>query len=266
MKRSSVAADLKRNVTPIRPAQARPWILTRSPLSELTAGALSRLGYAWALFWMRFAGLSSVGRAMTRLATWFFPPYKERIFLAHLYPHGYIAPSARFHHDDLHIGPNVFVGDRAVIFAATGGGAVELGERVDLHQDVVIETGDGGSLTIGARSRVQAGCQLIAYKAGIRIGVDVGIAQRCMLFSHNHGAALGTAVSQQPLETKGPIVIGDHAWLGAGVIVLSGVRIGKGAVIGAGAVVTRDVPDDAIAVGVPARVVRMRGDATVASV
>ena len=55
-------------------------------------------------------------------------------------------------------------------------------------------------------------------------------------------------------------MIEDDAWLGVGVIVLSGVRIGKGAVIGAGAVVSRDVPDGAIAMGVPARVVKMRAE------
>jgi acetyltransferase-like isoleucine patch superfamily enzyme len=61
------------------------------------------------------------------------------------------------------------------------------------------------------------------------------------------------------LQTKGDIVIEDDAWLGVGVVVLDGVRIGKGAVIGAGSVVTRDIPDNAIAVGVPASVVKMRG-------
>ena len=48
--------------------------------------------------------------------------------------------------------------------------------------------------------------------------------------------------------------------MGTGVIVLGGVRIGKGAVIGAGAVVTKNIPDGAIAFGVPARVVRMRSE------
>jgi acetyltransferase-like isoleucine patch superfamily enzyme len=55
-------------------------------------------------------------------------------------------------------------------------------------------------------------------------------------------------------------VIGDHAWLGFGVVVLDGVRIGHGAVIGANAVVTSDIPDGAVAAGNPARVVKMRDD------
>ena len=58
--------------------------------------------------------------------------------------------------------------------------------------------------------------------------------------------------------SKGPIIIEDEVWLGYGVMVLSGVRIGRGAVVGAGSVVTKDVPAGAIAVGVPACVMRMR--------
>ena len=60
--------------------------------------------------------------------------------------------------------------------------------------------------------------------------------------------------------SRGGIHISDDAWIGVGVIVLDGVRIGKGAVIGAGSVVTRDVPDNTIVAGVPAKVIRMRND------
>ena len=66
----------------------------------------------------------------------------------------------------------------------------------------------------------------------------------------------------QPLTTRGDIKVDNDAWLGFGVIVLSGVRIGEGAIIGAGSVVTRSIPDGAIAMGVPARVVKMRSDFT----
>ena len=71
----------------------------------------------------------------------------------------------------------------------------------------------------------------------------------------------GPTDHQQPLATKGPIIIEDEVWLGFGVIILSGVRIGKGAIVGTGSVLTKDVPSGAIAVGVPAHVVRMRAEA-----
>ena len=93
-----------------------------------------------------------------------------------------------------------------------------------------------------------------------RIGCDVGLAQNCAIYSYDHGVKPNIPISQQPLESKGPVVIGDHVWLGTGVIVLSGVHIGAGAVIASGAVVTRDIADGAIAAGVPARVVKMRKD------
>jgi len=67
-------------------------------------------------------------------------------------------------------------------------------------------------------------------------------------------------IFEQPLTTKGDIRIEDGVWLGYGVIVLSVVHIGKGAVVGAGSVVTRSIPDGAVAVGMPARVIKMRSD------
>jgi len=63
---------------------------------------------------------------------------------------------------------------------------------------------------------------------------------------------------KQPQRKRG-IMIDDDAWLGFCAIVLDGVRIGQGAVVGAGAV-THDVPDGAIVVGAPARVVNMRSN------
>jgi acetyltransferase-like isoleucine patch superfamily enzyme len=94
------------------------------------------------------------------------------------------------------------------------------------------------------------------------IGCGVQIAPNCAFYSYDHSFAPDKLISEQPLKTKGGIIIDDDAWLGFGVIVLDGVRIGKGAVIGAGSVMTQDVPDGAIAVGVPARIVKMRSDLT----
>jgi acetyltransferase-like isoleucine patch superfamily enzyme len=62
----------------------------------------------------------------------------------------------------------------------------------------------------------------------------------------------------QGVYSTGPVILGEDVWLGAGVIILGGIRIGKGSIIGAGSVVTRDIPEYSIAVGVPARVVKVR--------
>jgi len=65
-------------------------------------------------------------------------------------------------------------------------------------------------------------------------------------------------------HTGAPIRVGDNVWIGAGALLLPGVTVGDRSVIGAGSVVTRDVPPDVVAAGVPARVVRARaadGDA-----
>ncbi len=137
---------------------------------------------------------------------------------------------------------------------------MDLGDRVRLQEETHVLTGEGGSFCVGADTRIHRGCQIEAYKAPIQIGCRVEIAARCAFFSFDHGMDPELPIAQQPLTTRGPIIIEDEAWLGYGVIVLSGVRIGKGAVIGAGSVVTKDVPAGAVAVGAPAHVVRMRAD------
>lgn len=214
----------------------------------------------WTRFWMQRAGLSYFGRIATRLATWFAPPHKARVSLARMNPQGYIAPSVTIYHSDLRLGAHIFVDERVVIFQREGGGPIELGDRVYIYRDTIIETGYGGRLVVGAETSIHPRCQINAYKVPIQIGCGVMIAPSCALYPYDHGVAPDRPIIAQPLVSRGGIVIGDGAWLGVGVIVLGGVQIGKGAVIGAGSVVTSDVPDGAIAVGVPARVIKMRSD------
>ena len=209
---------------------------------------------------MYFAGLNRFGRFATHLASWFAPPYYGRCCLAQLNHKGYIAPSATLFHNNLSLGRNVFIGDRVVIFRDRDGGPVELGGRVHLYVESFIQTGAGGSLKIGENSHIHPRCQISAYKSSIYIGKGVQVAPNCAMYPYDHGMNPDELIEKQPLKTKGGIIIDDDAWLGYGVIVLDGVRIGKGAVVGAGSVVTRDIPDGAIALGVPARVVKFRSD------
>jgi acetyltransferase-like isoleucine patch superfamily enzyme len=224
---------------------------------DLTAPAQA-LTHPWARLWMLLAGPSSGGRLATRIALLGAPRYKARKYMARLNRRGYIAPSAIVQHPQFLRGSYTFLGDRVVISGDEAAGPVVLGDRVHLHNDTIVETGSGGGLRIGRDTHIQARCQFSAHLGSIHIGENVQIAPNCAFYPYDHGTTAGIPMSRQPLTTKGDIVVGNDAWLGFGVVVLSGVRIGEGAVIGAGSLVTRDIPAGAIAVGNPARVVRMR--------
>ncbi|HUQ59862.1 sugar O-acetyltransferase [Lentzea sp.] len=91
--------------------------------------------------------------------------------------------------------------------------------------------------------------------ATITIGDDVSIGPRAQLLTALHPVEDHEA-RRQRFETAAPITIGNNVWLGGGVIVCAGVRIGDNAVIGAGSVVTRDIPPRVLAVGNPCKVIR----------
>ncbi|MBW2661175.1 MAG: acyltransferase [Deltaproteobacteria bacterium] len=212
----------------------------------------------WNKFWMRYAGLSPSGRIAIRFATWFAPPYKGRTYLAHITSKSYISPNATVFYNNIHLDGNVFIGERVVIYQNGDDGHVSIGKGTHIHRDTIIETGFGGSLTIGDDTHIQPRCQFSAYLGSIHIGNSVQIAPNCAFYPYDHGFEPGDLIKKQPLKTKGGILIDDDAWIGVGVIVLDGVRIGKGAVIGAGSVVMQDIPEGSVAVGSPARVVKYR--------
>jgi acetyltransferase-like isoleucine patch superfamily enzyme len=218
--------------------------------------------FGWQKFWMQFAGLTSVGRIAARLASLGAPPFYARLYLSRWGKYGYVSPDAVIHHSDLHLSPGDYIDDKVLIFQDRNGGPVHLGSNVHLWRGTILQTGETGSITIGNNTHVQPRCQFSAYKGSIEIGQSCEIAPFCCFYPYDHGIAVDIPLNLQPLKSKGPIVIEDEAWLGVRVTVLAGVRIGRGAVIGAGSIVTRDIPAGAVAAGVPARVVKMRGEAT----
>ncbi len=97
---------------------------------------------------------------------------------------------------------------------------------------------------------------VIRGQGGVTIGDHVLIAPMAKILAVNHNFAdVRRPVMNQGITGRG-IVIGQGAWIGAGAAVLDGVHIGAGAVVGANAVVTNDIPPHAVAVGIPARVIR----------
>jgi acetyltransferase-like isoleucine patch superfamily enzyme len=229
----------------------------RTTVSRVT----KRIHTFWARFWLGLAGPGPAGRLASWLAGLFTRPFYGRMRLAALSPRGYIDPRADISHADLRRGKHTLIAKGVTIYQGDGGGPVVLADGVFLNNNIILQTGRGGSITIGERTNIQAGCHISAFQSSIHIGSGVDIAPNCGMFPYNHGIAPHQTIRAQPLGSRGDIVIGDHAWLGFGVVVLDGVRIGNGAVIGANAVVTSNIPDGAIAAGNPARVVKMRDDA-----
>jgi maltose O-acetyltransferase len=106
-----------------------------------------------------------------------------------------------------------------------------------------------GRIRIGDRVFVNSGVVLFSAKA-VTIGNDVAIANEAYLMdTDSHG------VEGRPVK-EAPIVIGDGSWIGARAIILPGDTIGRRCLVAAGAVVSRDVPDDTLVAGNPAREVR----------
>ena len=213
----------------------------------------------WRVFWLWRAGSGFRGRIGSRLAGFRMTGYRTQATLAWMTQKGYISPDAEID-VDLRLGSNVYVADRAVILRSGGDGFVELLDGVQINRDCTLEIFEGGSITIGEQVGLQRGCILVAAVQPIIIGRRAEIAPYCAFFSYDHGIEPGQEIFGQPLTSKGPIIIGEDAWLGTRVTVLSGVTIGRGAVVGAGSVVVCDIPDNAIAAGSPARVIKYRGE------
>ncbi len=114
-----------------------------------------------------------------------------------------------------------------------------------------------GEVTIGAKSVLGQDCTISAYQR-VAIGRECIVADRVMLIDFDHGVV----EVERPIRLQGiykrDVCVGHNVWIGYGACVLRGVTVGDNSVIGTSAVVTRDLPANAVAAGVPARVIRMR--------
>ena len=155
---------------------------------------------------------------------------------------------------NIKIGQQVSIG-RMVRVQATDGGEIVIGDGVAI-QDFCLLCVRNGCLEIGDNTFVGVGSQLVAIES-IKIGSDCLISAYCIVRDANHGMERGVAMSRQA-HNSAPIIIGDDVWLGAHVVVTAGSTIGTGAVVGANAVVTGDLSDFSVSVGVPARTIKFR--------
>ena len=117
-------------------------------------------------------------------------------------------------------------------------------------------TSDAGRISIGGGAILNLDVMVAAVDR-VEIGEHCILANGCLLTDANHRFDdPDRPVPWQGFTTRGPTVLGDNVWLGANVVVTSGVTIGRRSVIGANSVVTESIPPFSIAAGAPAQVLR----------
>jgi acetyltransferase-like isoleucine patch superfamily enzyme len=134
---------------------------------------------------------------------------------------------------------------------------IRLGDNVYVGHGTLLKGYPDGGIEIGDDCWIGPYCQL-SGAARITIGSGVGIGPAVQILTSTHrDPGHGRPILDGELQ-RAPVRVGDGTDLGAGAIVLPGVRIGVGVQVGAGAVVSEDLPDYAVAAGVPAQVLRLR--------
>jgi acetyltransferase-like isoleucine patch superfamily enzyme len=122
------------------------------------------------------------------------------------------------------------------------------GTKIRIHE---------GEASIGAKTVMGQECTISAFQH-VSIGRECIVADRVMLIDFDHGVV----EVERPIREQGiykrDVRVGHNVWIGYGVAILRGVTVGDNCVLGTSAVVTKDVPPNAVAAGVPVRVLRMR--------
>jgi acetyltransferase-like isoleucine patch superfamily enzyme len=143
---------------------------------------------------------------------------------------------------------------------------------------VQLEVKRGGRLVLGRWSWIGHGCKIRVHEGEVRIGAKTVLGQECTLSAYQHVSIgrecvvadrvmlidfdHGVVDVERPIRLQGiykrDVRVGNNCWIGYGVCILRGVTVGDNCVLGTSAVVTHDVPDDSVAAGIPARVIRRR--------
>jgi acetyltransferase-like isoleucine patch superfamily enzyme len=168
------------------------------------------------------------------------------------------------HPHKIRIGNDVVIDDNCLLDAKgeTNQG-ITIGNGVFLGRNTILSC-KNGDIELGDLANLGFNCEIFSGSR-VTVGANALFAAYCYLIGGDHDRSdTSVPVSQQRRTSKG-VRVGAGVWMGAGAKVMDGVTIGDDAIVGAGAVVRNDVPDRAVAVGIPARLVGVRGPQEAAS-
>ncbi len=165
------------------------------------------------------------------------------------------------HGYQLRSGRNLILEEGVCINALSKMGII-LGDNVTIAKyailtctGVIAERGTG--ISIGHNSAIGAQ-SFLGGQGGIKIGNDVIMGPQVRIFSENHNYADPSLPIRKQGQKRTGVSIGNNCWIGAGVTIVDGVSIGDGCVIAAGSLVSKSIPENSVAMGIPANVVKQR--------
>ena len=178
----------------------------------------------------------------------------------------YVRANRPLHFENCH----VFTGADMIVMGDYGDIEPVLARNADAIEDMVIECDRRNSAlplldVKPLHARIEPGAILnVGAVVGEGTLIDMGavLGGRASVGKRSHiGAGAVLAGVVEPPSAK-PVTVGDDVLIGANAVVIEGVHVGNGAVVAAGAVVTRDVPENAVVAGIPARIVKMKDEKT----
>ena len=167
------------------------------------------------------------------------------------------------HCNKISIGKSLTLGDNTEINALSRQGVI-IGDNVSILKNTIIEcTGVirnlGEGLTIGNNVGIAQNC-FIQVRGPVVIGNDVIFGPNVSVFSENHIFDDPNLPVSRQGETRRGVTIEDGVWIGTRAVILDGVTVGKNSIVAAGSVVNQDVPAYSIVGGVPAKILKQRGE------
>jgi len=143
---------------------------------------------------------------------------------------------------------NISVGEHCKVLNAKLSGEVHLGRYTSIAGEGTTISSQFNEIEIGNFCSIASNCTMLEF--------NHPISKLSTFYINKHVFNEDSPANDR--ESKGPIKIGNDVWIGANVVILSGVKIGNGAIIGSNSVLTKDIPEYAVVGGVPAKLIKYR--------
>jgi maltose O-acetyltransferase len=134
----------------------------------------------------------------------------------------------------------------------------ELAQSVKFERDTIIS--GNGRILVGENTYLGERCHIVAHPSTVKIviGANCAISHNVQMRTHGYDPDMNFIDSRKAEGVSADIIIGDGVWIGANAFIVGGITIGDNSIIGANSVVTKDVPENCIVGGVPARLIRRK--------